>query len=151
MKIIRTMMASLLLACCSAALADDYQYLTVRESGGETSFSVSKIQKITFDTANMVLHLTDGSRQELPLVGLQKMFFGTGSSGLSFSQVESRMEFSRGMLRATVGSGESIAVYNMKGVKVFSANESGSYDLSTLARGVYIIKVGNDTKKVVNK
>ena len=67
------------------------------------------------------------------------------------STTQSKMQFSGGMLRATVASGETIAVYDMKGEKVFSANESGSYDISGLSHGVYIIKVGTETRKVVNK
>jgi hypothetical protein len=153
MKTIRTLIASLLVAAGSmTALADDYQYLTISGSGSESSFSVSKIQKITFDATNMVLVMTDGSEQRLPLAGLEKMFFAASPSGIAtVSTMQSKMQFSGGMLRATVAKGETIAVYNMKGEKVFSANESGSYDLSSLSRGAYIVKVGSETRKVVNK
>jgi predicted polyphosphate/ATP-dependent NAD kinase len=153
MKTFRTLIAALLLATGSiTALADDYQYLTISGSGSENSFSVSKIQKITFEASNMVLVMTDGTEQRLPLAGLEKMFFATSPSGIAtVSTTQSKMQFSNGVLRATVAAGETIAVYNMKGEKVFSANESGSYDLSNLQRGVYIVKVGSETRKVVNK
>lgn len=153
MKTIRTLMASLLIVAGSVtALADDYQYLTVSGSGSENSYSVSKIQKITFEAANMVLAMTDGTEQRVPLAGLEKMFFATSPSGIAtVSTTQSKMQFSGGVLRATVVAGETIAVYNMKGEKVFSTNESGSYDLSGLQRGVYIVKVGTETRKVVNK
>ena len=153
MKTIRTLIAALLLATGSiTALADDYQYLSISGSGSENSFSVSKIQKITFEASNMVLVMTDGTEQRLPLAGLEKMFFATSPSGIAtISTTQSKMQFSDGVLRATVAAGETIAVYNMKGEKVFSANDSGSYDLSNLQRGVYIVKVGSETRKVVNK
>lgn len=153
MKTFRTLIAALLLATGSiTALADDYQYLTISGSGSENSFSVSKIQKITFEASNMVLVMTDGTEQRLPLAGLEKMFFATSPSGIAtISTTQSKMQFSDGVLRATVAAGETIAVYNMKGEKVFSANDSGSYDLSNLQRGVYIVKVGSETRKVVNK
>ena len=83
MNTIRTFLASLCLFLCSAsAVADSYQYLTVSGSGGETSFSVSSIKKITFDTADMVLHLSDGTEQRLALSGLEKMFFASSPSRL---------------------------------------------------------------------
>ena len=153
MKTFRTLIAALLLATGSiTALADDYQYLTISGSGSENSFSVSKIQKITFEASNMVLVMTDGTEQRLPLAGLEKMFFATSPSGIAtVNTTQSKMQFNNGVLRATVAAGETIAVYNMKGEKVFSANESGSYDLSNLQRGVYIVKVGSETRKVVNK
>ena len=153
MKTFRTLIAALLLATGSiTALADDYQYLTISWSGSENSFSVSKIQKITFEASNMVLVMTDGTEQRLPLAGLEKMFFATSPSGIAtVNTTQSKMQFNNGVLRATVAAGETIAVYNMEGEKVFSANESGSYDLSNLQRGVYIVKVGSETRKVVNK
>ena len=137
MKTFRTLIAALLLATGSiTALADDYQYLTISGSGSENSFSVSKIQKITFEASNMVLVMTDGTEQRLPLAGLEKMFFATSPSGIAtISTTQSKMQFSDGVLRATVAAGETIAVY----------------DLSNLQRGVYIIKVGTETRKVVNK
>jgi hypothetical protein len=152
MKFIRTILTSVVAALCSlTALADDYQYLTVSSDGGQNSYTVSNIQKITFDATNMVLHLSDGTTQQLPLAGLQKMFFSSEGSGIAVGTMQSKMQFNGGMLRAEMADGERLTVYNMKGVEVFSANESGTYDLTTLTRGVYIVKVGNATKKVVNK
>ena len=152
-KTIRTVIASLLLMTGSVtALADDYQYLTVSGSDSETSYSVSKIQKITFEASNMVLVMTDGTEQRLPLAGLEKMFFAASPSGIAtVGTMQTKMQFSGGVLRATVAAGETVSVYNTKGEKVFSANESGSYDLSGLSRGVYIVKVGKETRKVLNK
>ena len=153
MKTIRTIFTSLLFIAGSiVASADDYQYLTISGSGSENSFSVSKIQKITFDATNMILLMTDGSEQRLPLTDLKKMFFtGTPSGIATLSAMQSKMQFEGGMLRANVAPGESIAIFNMKGEQVFGSNESGTFDLSSLARGVYIVKVGSQTRKVINK
>ena len=152
MTAIRTFVASLLLAIASIAMADNYQYLTVTQSGGETSFTVSDIQKITFDASNMVLHMTDGTTQTLPLASLQKMFFASESSAIeAVAQDKQKVRFGNGVLRADLQAGETVTLYNMKGEQVMRANESGTYDLSRLAKGVYIVKVGKETKKVVNK
>lgn len=152
MKTLRTLVASLLLAVgTSATLADDYQYLTIAQTDGETSYTVSSIQKITFDASNMVLHLTDGTEQSLPLSGLSKMFFSKEGTGIGLTPMQSKMHFSGGVLRTNIAAGESLTIYNMKGEKVFSTNESGTFDLTTLTKGVYIVKVGTETKKVVNK
>lgn len=152
MKKLRTLLLSALLALDATAMADDYQYLTVtQQAGGDTSFAVSNIQKITFDASNMVLHLGDGTTQSLALSDLSKMFFSDGHTGIATRQAQSKMQFSDGMLRATVAEGELIAIYNMKGEQVFSTNRSGNFDLTTLTKGVYIVKVGNETRKVINK
>jgi hypothetical protein len=152
MNTLRTLVASLLLVLgATAALADDYQYLTISQNDGETSYTVSSIRKITFDATNMVLHLSDGSEQSLPLADLSKMFFSKDGSGVSLTPMQSKMHFSGGVLRTNIAAGEHVAIYNMKGEKVFSANESGTFDLTTLTKGVYIVKVGTETRKVVNK
>lgn len=151
MTTLRILTASLLLAISSAIMADDYQYLTVTQANGETSFAVSDIRKITFDATNMVLHLSDDTTQSLPLAGLSKMFFSDGQTAIGTIETQSKMHFADGTLRATVAPGEAIALYNMRGEQVFSANHSGTYSLAALTKGVYIVKVGSETKKVVNK
>ncbi len=153
MKTLRSLFAALLLTIIpTTSLADDYKYLTIAENGTETSYGVSSIQKITFDASDMVLHLTDGTTQRLPLANLTRMFFSETSSGIiATTQPQSKMHFEGGVLRADIVQGETIAVYNMRGERVLAANRSGSYDLSTLVKGVYIVKVGTETRKVVNK
>ena len=126
MKTIRTLFVSALLMLATATFADSYQYLTVTQTGGETNFTVSSIQKITFDTTDMILHFTDGTTQQLPLSELSKMFFSNNATGIAATNMQSKMQFTDGVLRATVSPGESISLYNMKGEKVFSTNKSGS-------------------------
>ena len=153
MNTIRTFIASALMALtCTSASADDYKYLTVDQNSGEVSFEVSNITKITFDATNMVLHLADGKTQQLPLAGPSRMFFAATSSGIAeVDATKSKIQFSDGMLRATVAPGENLTLYNMKGEQVFSSSETGTFDLKTLTKGVYIVKVGKETRKVINK
>ena len=152
MKNLRSIIASIMLAIGSFAVADDYQYLTVSQNDGETSFKVSSIQKITFDNSDMVIQLTDGSTERLPLMSLSKMFFSEESSGIAaIGTTKSKIQFANGMLRADIAKGETVVLYSMKGEKVFNANESGTYDLSNLTKGVYIRKVGAESRKVINK
>ena len=153
MRKFRTFTVSLLLALGGlAANADDYQFLTVVQSGGEVSYSVSSISKITFDATNMIFHLADGNEQTIPLQGLSKMFFtGDPSAIAAVTETASKIQFADGMLRAVVASGEHLTLYNMKGEQVFSSNETGTFDLKNLMKGVYIVKVGRETKKVMNR
>ena len=61
MKTIRTIIAALMLSIGSHALADNYQYLTITQTDADTSVSLSQISRITFDTTNMIIELTDGT------------------------------------------------------------------------------------------
>lgn len=152
MKKLRTYLASLLImAGAVTAQADDYKYLSIaQDNGGAVDFSITNISRITFDASNMIVHLSDGSTQSLPLSNLQRMFFSTTPSGIQ-SVTQSRMSFSGGVLRADIAAGERIEIYDMGGQRVFSSNQSGTFDLTTLTKGIYIVKVGSETRKVVNK
>lgn len=150
MKKLRTLLATLLLTMgILSALADNYKYLTITQDNSDTSINVTSIDKITFDESNMVIHLTDGNTQTLPLSNLQRMFFSNTSGIMSVTQ--SRMHFSGGILQADITAGERIEIFDMRGQMVFSANKSGSFDLTTLTKGVYIVKLGSETRKVINK
>ncbi len=152
MKTLRTIVSALMLATASTSMADNYQYLTVTQTDGDTSFAVVDIRKITFDATNMVLHLADGATQTLPLTSLQKMFFASESAAIeAVAQGEQKVHFSNGMLRADLQAGEAVTLFNMKGEQEFSTNKSGTYDLKHLAKGVYIVKVGQESKKIINK
>lgn len=150
MKKLHTLLAIVLITIGIApAWGDNYKYLTITQDNGETSIDVTSIERITFDESSMVIHLTDGNSQALALGSLQSMVF-SNTSGIT-SPMQSRMQFSGGVLRAEIAAGERIEIFDMRGRKVFSASQSGSFDLTTLTKGVYIIKVGNETRKVVNK
>ena len=137
-------------------MADDYAYLTIDQTSGETSFAVSNINKITFNENNMVLHLTDGKQATLPLSQLSKLFFSdkdaTGIASIGIEQ--SSISIQEGVLRVKADRGATVAIYDAGGraVRMVQAGDKETeVNLSGMVKGVYIVKVGNQTKKVMNK
>ena len=152
MKVLRSLLAALLLMVSAQMMADNFAYLTVSQSGSATNFEVSKIDKITFDASDMVLSMTDGTTQRLPLAGLSKMFFSDGDlTSIATQNMGSKFELSDGILRVQVAQGERFALYNIKGEEIFKANESVTFNVSSLKKGGYIVKIGNEAKKILNK
>lgn len=152
MKLIRNIIAAVMFAFTTQAMADNFAYLTIGQTDGDTSFQVSQISKITFDSSNMVLHLSDGSTQQLPLASLTKMFFAADGQGIAtVSAASDKIHFDGGQLRLDIGSGEQAVIYNMKGQPLFTANTSTEYNLNQLPKGIYIVRVGSQTKKVMNR
>jgi len=152
MKAFRNIFMAAMLAFTTQAVADDFAYLTVSQDNGSSSFQVSQISKITFDASNMVLHLSDGTTQQLPLASLSKMFFSASAQGIAtISAASEKIHFDGGQLRLDIGSGEQAVIYNLKGQQLFTATTSTEYNLNTLPKGVYIVRVGNQTKKVMNR
>lgn len=147
---------AMLLTISATAMADDYAYLNVTQTdGGENSFTVSKISKITFSSTNMIVTLTDGTTSELPLASLNKMFFTDESTGIaSLTTNGSQISLSDGTLHVNAPKGSVVSLYNMEGKMlrtVTAQGEDTQISVSGLTKGVYIIKVGNQSKKIMNK
>ena len=151
MKLFRIIIVAAMMAFTTQAVADNYAYLTIGQTDGVANFKVSQISKITFDTSNMVLHLSDGTTQQLPLVSLSKMFFSDSAQGIAtISAASDKISFDGGQLRLEIGAGEQAVIYNMKGQPLFTAKTSTEYNLNQLPKGVYIVRIGSQTKKVMN-
>lgn len=155
MKTIRTLLAALLLTVSAHMTADDYAYLTIAQTSGETNYEISAISKITFDETNMILNLTDGSQQKLPLASLSKMFFQNDPTAISTIGAEkSSFSLRDGMLFVDGQQTGSITIYDMSGkaVRTVSAQEAQQgVSVSGLVKGVYIVKAGSQAKKFMNK
>lgn len=155
MKALRNALMALLLTVSGTAFADSYAYLTIGQTGGETSVSVSDISRITFDSSNMVLHLANGTEQKLPLASLSKMFFSeTGTNGIAAVSTQPTISMKDGVLRVNITEPSTVTVYDMGGKavrKVTATPGETEVNLNGMVKGVYIVKVGTETKKVMNK
>jgi len=159
MKNFRNILAAMLLMMGSSAFADDYAYLSIVQEGGQDNISISTIKNITFDSTNMLINLTNGTQQQLPLSGLSKMFFsgdggGTGIKAIGNGQSSASFLLKDGVLRVGGAEGSQISVYDANGrlVRSLTAREAETeVSLSGLTKGVYIVKVGTETKKMLNK
>lgn len=155
MKAIKALVMAALLAAGTTASADDYAYLTVNQESGETSFAISSISKITFDASNMIVALSDGTTQELPLAGLSKMFFTATPTGIaSATQAQSQIRLVDGVLHVSAPRGSVITLYNMEGKTMRTVTSQGDdteVSVNGLTKGVYIVKVGTEAKKIMNK
>ncbi|MDD2799693.1 MAG: carbohydrate binding domain-containing protein [Bacteroidales bacterium] len=79
------------------------------------------------------------------------MKFGeTGTLGITNNKFDSRIFVNDGVLNlANVAAGTSVEVFNSVGKRVNQGvTSSNKYDLSKLSKGMYIVRVGNITKKI---
>lgn len=154
MKLIKNMLFAMVIAIASPAQADNYGYLTVAANGSDTNYELSGISKITFDETNMILWNGGTKTAEIPLASLDKMFF-SGTSGISaVTGSATTMRLNDGILRVTAPTGSRITLYNIKGQllkEVTASGEETEVNLrGLLTKGVYIVKVGNETRKLMN-
>ena len=153
----RSFLTVTVLFISALAWADDYAFLNVVDNNNEQKFAVSNIQKITFADGNMVVTLADGTAQTLPLLSLTRMFFTEGNTdGISTISGEKAADFSlrNGLLNVKTQEGAQVTVYDMNGKTVKTVKATGretEIDVTGLGKGNYIIKVGNTTRKMMNK
>lgn len=132
----------LLAACGMATLADDYNYLTVIQGGQTTyGFELRKVKKITFDNDKLTVNSIDGKETDVLLSTLQRLAF-TGSLPV-------------GIQSAVVPTvRQPIYIYNVSGqmIRHFDGtSEQGKLNLSDLPQGIYLLKQGTETRKILKR
>jgi hypothetical protein len=153
---LKNVLAGLLLMVATSTQADNYAYLNVNTNAGENSYTVTNINKITFDTDNMVLHLTDGTTTALPLTGLDKMWFSNQGTGISTLNAADnvQMNVQGGMLTVTSDTPVHVTLYNIGGTMMSEAqteNGEAQLNLRGMTKGVYIVRINGKAQKVMNK
>jgi len=132
----------LIAACAMAALADDYNYLTVVQGGQTTyGFELRKVKKITFDNDKLTVNTIDGKETDVLLSTLQRLAF-TSSLPVGIQSAEAP------------ASRQPIYIYNVSGqvIRHFDGtSEQGKLNLSDLPQGIYIIKQGTETRKILKR
>ena len=122
---LKNILMGLMLAASTVAVADNYAYLTIDQNNEESSISLNEISRITFDSNNMIIHMANGTKAELPLASLSKMFFTEK---------------------------DITGIFAAQTVKTVTASSPETQiNLSGLTKGVYIVRVGKQSKKVMNK
>lgn len=123
-----------MLLVVAKGFADDYGYLTVQKQDGTEQSFVATGLKLTFSGGKMIAE-QNGSSTTLTLSELSKMFFSKTATSID---------------RATSAAEDAeLNVYTIDGVS--KGKVANALDVQIMGRGVYIIKQGNKTAKVVVK
>jgi len=136
-----------------SAHAADYIYLNVKSTDANTSdYELANIQKITFTSDDMVLWMNSG-KVEIPMASIEKVLLSDIATGIVQQQVTEREDFTFADGKMTVQDGAIVTIYTLNGQvqKRFVAAGQTQIDLSDLPKGVYIVKVGKQAKKIINK
>ena len=138
---------------CITASATDFYLWLIQTSGDEQSWAVSDLQKITFSGSNVVITATDGSSKTVAMNEVSKLNFQTSPTAINSLQVESSVRFNGDNLQVSVSEGTAVDVYSPTGTLVGkgSVDATGMVSLSNLPKGVYMVKVGGKTSKVLKR
>ncbi len=119
----------------------------VRQTTGDTQFSISNIKEITFPSGSVVMTMSDGSSKTYSSSTFVSLRFD-GKINVVVEGVEdgvNEIVYDGVIVKAPQ---EGISVYSTDGRLVLSSEES-IVDVSSLTSGVYIVKAGGLTSKIV--
>ena len=126
-----------LCAMSLATMADAYRYLTVTNTDGTSqSLDVSNGLTITFAGGNMIA--TDGTNTTtLPLSSLATMAFTDEAAAIE-------------RLAAGLAANATVQLFSMDG-KLVGTYDAAALRQASLGKGVYMVRSGSTTKKIVVK
>ncbi len=124
--------------------ADD---LYVRLNDGDTKISISSIKEITFPLGSVVVSLTDGSSKTFSSSSFVSLRFNGNAASVveNLFTGDDVIVFDGVTVRAPQAG---IVVYSADG-RLVLASDGESVDVSSLADGIYIVKSGCLTSKIV--
>lgn len=114
-----------------SALADDYT-LYVQTAAAEYTYAFDNLQRITFSDGNMVIATKEGETAAVSISSIERVFFDKVATGIK------SVENAEG-----VESAANREMYDLSGRPV-SAN-------AVLPKGIYVVKEGGKTFKIVKK
>ena len=140
---------SLVLAFALSAAANAYNYLTIASDAVESSVALTQLEKITFSGTDLVVTSIDGTETRTSLSTLKSLYFSDEPTAVRTVRQDG-LSFRNGHI---VANGQGVlSVYNANGSLVRQQSVSSSrseVNIATLPAGIYIVRLGNQTIKIV--
>jgi len=146
----------------------DFQFLSAQniiiqfKNGAELQKQIGSINKLTFSNNSMIVSYISGSSDNLGIFDINKVYFGSISTSISISEVKCDVKSDFYPNPATsiitfsnlTPSTVNVEIYGIYGVKVLSckvSEDNNKIDISNLSNGIYIIKMGEISKKLIKQ
>ncbi|MBQ9076766.1 MAG: T9SS type A sorting domain-containing protein [Muribaculaceae bacterium] len=145
----RCLIVTISLFVAMASFAADN--LIVRQKSGDTAVALSSVKEITFPAEGGVkISMSDGSSQVYAHENLYSLRFNGEVSGVSTADIaneEGGIVYD-GSTVSVAGENTKISVYSLDGSQIVKG-VSPCVDVTHLPSGVYIVKAGCQTAKIV--
>ncbi len=160
MHIRKRIFASLILTGCMAVSAMARQQMTVYFNNGnaESSFAVSDVASLHFSDGNLLVKQNaDGKQSAISLAEILSIKFAdrnpsevkTVGDGLAAVKVAASADELR-LIGYDTARPQPAVLYGIGGTVFYSvsAQTTGSINISSLPKGIYILKLGNKSFKI---
>jgi len=136
--------------------AQSIQLITVSADGGKTTYALSEVQRIVFDTGNntMTLNLKAGSTE----TNIKSVIF-KGATGIITPELETSLfvfpnPVQEMLTVSGLAAGAKINLIDINGrllKTVISQENATDIDVSSLQQGFYLLRVGKQVIKFIKK
>jgi len=156
MKKLRILLLMLVAVVATIAKAEGMQFLVLDlKDGSHTFFALNEKPTITFANNELKVMVADEVKLTAPLSEVAKYAFSESSTGIQQIVGETtRLQYGHVYI-ANAKKGEVVRVYTVSGKLMGSqpVAEDGTadIDLTTLGKGLYIVKAPSMSLKVMNK
>ena len=126
------------------------------KSGERITYYLNEHPVATYSGSDLVLK-TDELTVNYPLAKLHKFTFGSEATSVETAPLpDGQMQMQKGMLcLSEFRAGEKVSIYNIGGQNVMNATISSdgtaTLFIQSLATGVYVVKAGSVTHKIIKQ
>ncbi len=150
----KTLLSLALLTGWVGAGATDYTTLAFRHTDGTVSYMAADGLDMAFSGGSLVATNTDASLT-MQLSTLEAMYFSTTTTGISAATADGRrVRSGLGCIMVTGRAGDEVRVYDtagtLRGKRTLSSSQPAAVT-ENLPSGVYIVRVGDETTKILVK
>jgi len=131
------------------------QDMTIENKDGQsTAVEMEQLRKLTFQDGNMTVTTENGQKTDYNTADIERLKFGSATKVETVKAIDGKVEYSALSLTAVVhdSKGQTISIYNLSGKSVLEqkiVQDIQEISLSGLSKGVYLLKLGNRTVKIV--
>ena len=145
--------ALLTLLIASMAAPVFAQDMTIQKTDGSSeTVSMEQLHKLTFPGTDMVVTREDGRQSTYSISTISLLNFIGQTRVQTIKAIEGKLEYDNATAIVTDSKGQTLSVFNLSGKVVLEESIISDYqeiDLSSLTKGMYLLRLGNKTVKIV--
>ena len=117
---------------------------------------LENLKQITFDGTTVNIEQTDGTKSSTSMSAINTISFGDYTSIGQVRPADGELVayISSDEIAVNCEAGNLVTIYNIVGTQVLSVRigaDYGSISIANLPKGIYIVKAGNRTAKIVRR
>ena len=147
---------TIILFAMATALPASAQQMLIEKTGSENEIiSLDNLKQITFDGTTVKIEQTDGRTSSTSMRYIDRISFGDFTSIDNIDSNNALVDYiSRDVITINCEAGTGIAIYSVTGMTLLNRRSEADrkqISIANLPKGIYILKVGDQTVKITKR